>query len=50
MTCIRDIIDLEQLEREFDSIRKVFKGLAENELPLRIEWGTKEAFEKMEEG
>jgi hypothetical protein len=33
------------LEREFDSIRKVFRELAESEKPLRIEWGTKKAFE-----
>ena len=44
MTCIRDILTEEQLEREFDSIRKVFKTLENNEKPLRIEWGTKNAF------
>jgi hypothetical protein len=45
MTCIRDIIDPAQLEREFRAIRTVFEGLGENEKPLRIEWGTKQAFE-----
>jgi len=33
------------LEREFDSIRKVFRGLKDDEKPLRIEWGTKKAFD-----
>jgi hypothetical protein len=45
MTNIRDIINSEQLEREFESIRKVFETLKEAEKPLRIEWGTKQAFE-----
>lgn len=45
MTCIRDIYNEEQLEREFESIRKVFKTLKDKEKPLRIEWGTKYAFE-----
>jgi hypothetical protein len=45
MTCIRDIVDPAQLEREFRAIRTVFEGLGENEKPLRIEWGTKQAFE-----
>jgi hypothetical protein len=44
MTCSRDIRTEDSLEREFCSIRKVFRGLAENEKPLRIEWGTKKAF------
>jgi len=48
MTCIRDIINKEQLEREFDSIRKCFETLSDDEKPLRIEWGTKKAFEMME--
>ena len=46
MTCIRDILNEEALEREFESIRKVFKTFKKEELPLRIEWGTKKAFEK----
>ena len=44
MTCVRDIMTEDALEREFDSIRKVFKTLKEDEKPLRIEWGTKKAF------
>ena len=48
MTCIRDIMNQEQLEREFDSIRKVFATLKAEEKPLRIEWGVKKAFEEME--
>lgn len=43
MTCVRDIMVEEQLEREFESIRQFFKGLGEKEKPLRIEWGTREA-------
>ncbi|GAG95983.1 unnamed protein product, partial [marine sediment metagenome] len=31
MTCVRDIVDGEQLEREFNSIRHVFKNLGEKE-------------------
>lgn len=46
MTCIRDILDEEGLEREFESIRKVFRTLKKEELPLRMEWGTKQAFEE----
>jgi len=48
MPNIRDIINKEQLEREFESIRRIFDGLTSGEKPLRIEWGTKEAFEKAE--
>lgn len=48
MTCIRDILTEEQLEREFESIRKTFKTLKKTELPLRIHWGTKEAMEQAE--
>lgn len=48
MTCVRDIMEKGQLEREFDSIRHVFKTLGKEERPLRIEWGTKEAMEAME--
>ena len=44
MTCARDIGSSEALEREFESIRKVFATMTEDELPLRIEWGTKKAF------
>lgn len=50
MTCIRDIITEEGLEREFVSIRKFFRSLKEGEKPLRIEWGTKHAFEPQEKG
>ena len=46
MTCSRDILSEDALEREFESIRKVFGTLKKEELPLRMEWGTKEAFEK----
>jgi len=48
MTCIRDIVDEEQLEREFNSIRQVFKNLGKEDKPLRIEWGTRRAMEKGE--
>lgn len=48
MTCARDILDEEGLEREFNSIRNFFKDLGREEKPLRIEWGTKEAMEKAE--
>ena len=47
MTCMRDIIDAEALEREFDSIRKFFEAKTKDEV-LRIEWGTKAAFEQQE--
>lgn len=47
MTIVRDILDEDMLEREFEHIRKVFRGLKEDEKPLRIEWGTKKAFEAM---
>lgn len=46
MTCVRDIVVEEQLEREFRSIRQVFKDLSEEEKPLRIEWGTRKAMWK----
>lgn len=49
MTCIRDIINSEALEREFESIRKVFATMKKDELPLRMEWGTKQAFDEIEE-
>ena len=40
-------MDLEQLKREFESIEKTFADLrGQKLLPLRIEWGTKEAFEE----
>lgn len=44
MTCAREIINKEQLEREFDSIRKVFKETGN----LRIHWGTIEAMQEVE--
>ena len=46
VTCVRDIISAEALEREFGRIRRVFATMEKDELPLRIEWGTKKAFEK----
>ena len=49
MTCIRDINSSEALEREFESIRKVFATMKKDELPLRIEWGTKKASDEIEE-
>jgi len=48
MTCIRDIMTEDALEREFDSIRVLFKDLKTEEKPLRIHWGTKSAFDSME--
>lgn len=48
MTCVRDIVDEKQLEREFNSIRHVFKTLGDKEKPLRIEWGTRKAMEGTE--
>lgn len=48
MTNIRDITSKEALEREFDSISRVFETFTKDEV-LRIEWGTKEAFEKQAE-
>jgi len=48
MTCIRDIMTEDVLEREFDSIRGLFKNLKAEEKPLRIHWGTKSAFDSME--
>jgi hypothetical protein len=48
LTNVRDIIDGEALDREIASIRKVFHDLREkHELPMRIEWGTKKAFEEI---
>lgn len=49
MTCIRDIMNEEQLERELNRILHFFKDLSKDEKPLRIEWGTREAMEKAEE-
>ena len=49
MTCIRDITNVEALEREFESIRKVFASMKKDELPLRIEWGTKKACEEADQ-
>lgn len=48
MTNVRDIHDLDALEREFIRIRSAFKYLKKEspDTVLRIEWGTKEAFEK----
>jgi hypothetical protein len=34
--------------KEFESIRKVFATLKADELPLRMEWGTKKAFDEIE--
>lgn len=48
MTNIRDIIDRDALEREFERIRNFFKHHLEKNEILRIEWGTKEAFEKLD--
>ena len=48
MTCIRYIMNEEQLEREFRNIRQVFKDLSKVEKPIVIEWGTREAMEKAE--
>jgi len=39
---------LDALEREFESIRKVFLGLKPNE-DMEIWWGTSEAMKKMME-
>jgi len=50
MTCVRDIMDEEQLDREIRSIRNTFRDLSQDEKPLRIEWGTKEAMEEAERG
>ena len=44
----RDINSEDSLELEIESIRNVFKDLKPEELPLRILWGTKKAFEEME--
>ena len=47
MVNIRDIINEEQLEREFNSIRHCFATLTEEEKPLQIAWGTKKAMEEV---
>jgi len=47
-TIIVDIIDEEQLEREFERIRVQFKDLTAEEKPLRIDWGTKSSFDSIE--
>ena len=47
-TIIVDIINEEQLEREFEHIRTQFKDLTAEEKPLRIDWGTKAAFDSLE--
>lgn len=49
MTCIRDIFSEEALDREFERIRKFFQTRKKGEV-LRIEWGTKEAFESAAKG
>ena len=48
MTIVVDILDEDALTREFERIRKILKTLRKDEV-LRIEWGTKWAFEKQGE-
>jgi len=47
LTCVRDINSEEALERELERIRKFFQTKEKSEV-LRIEWGTKDAFESQE--
>lgn len=47
MVIVVDVIDEDQLEREFERIRNVFKGLYDDEKPLQLMWGIKKAMEEV---
>jgi len=48
MTIVDDVSEEEKLESVIERIRLIFKDLTKEEKPLRIQWGTKSAFDSME--